>query len=164
MTTTHWVLVADSARARIFECDQTLDPLTERMDRIHPASRAKVSELVSGARGATAAGPGGSRSAYDRHSDPHRVEVERFAREMADLLREGLTARSYERLILIAPARFLGALRSEIDSEVARRVVAEVPRDFSMRPTHEMARLVGDAVRAQQDSGSGVVLETAPRS
>jgi protein required for attachment to host cells len=54
-----------------------------------------------------------------------------FARELADALERGRTDHRYERLILVAPSKFLGALHDQFDEPLRRCVIGEVHRDIS---------------------------------
>jgi len=142
----HWVLVADASRAQLFESDETLAELTPIEAHTHPESRLPASELVAGDRGATRAFAGGSHSRYERHSDPHQATVDVFARELADVLNAGRIAHRFESLIVVAPPAFLGALRSHIDVESTRCVVASIAHDWTSVPLHEISARVRAAM------------------
>jgi protein required for attachment to host cells len=142
----HWIVVADAAHARIFESDELMEKMTEIESRIHPESRLKIGELMSDGRGSTQARPGDARSAMDPQTDRHQVEVEKFAHELAKHLTEGSSRRAFDRLVLVAPPRFLGLLRAELTPELQRKVVAEIRRDWAQRPPHEIPSLVRAAM------------------
>ena len=140
----HWVLVANASRAQVFAADMLFATFESIEDRIHPSSRMRDQELVSSAPGRSYASPGGNHTAFDRHTDPHDVEVERFARELADLLDEGRKTERYERLVLVAPPKFLGLLRDAIDADTARTVVGSIARDWSASKPSAIAAHVRD--------------------
>jgi protein required for attachment to host cells len=144
----HWVVVANASRARVFAADLFFATFESIEDRIHPSSRMRDQQLVSSAPGRSYASPGGNHTAFDRHTDPHDVEVERFARELADLLDEARKAERYERLVLVAPPKFLGLLRETIDANTARTVIGSIARDWSASKPSAVAAHVRDIAAA----------------
>jgi protein required for attachment to host cells len=133
----HWIVVADASRARIVDAnDLRQEPrLVYELD--HAPGRARVQELVSSDRGRSRGGP---------DSDPHRVESRNFARKLAAVLQTGLRDRDYERIVLCAPAHFLGDLRRELSREVARCVVASLSHDWTGEPLHALPEVVRRAI------------------
>ena len=80
------------------------------------------------------------RSAYDA-TDQHRQAEERFARRAAGLLEQA--AREGEAdLVIVAPPRFLGTLRSMLSAAVRKRLRAEIDKDLVHRDTDAIARAV----------------------
>lgn len=146
MVATHWVLVADAAHAQVYESDLMFKELLPLEGWVHPASRVKAKELVAGDRGSTRQGPEGAKSAFERHTDPHRATVDVFARELAEAMRMGRVEHRYERLVLVAPPMFLGHLRQNLDDETSRSVVGAVSRDWFGVAADELAERVRTAV------------------
>lgn len=126
----HWVVVADEARARFLAGDALLDDLIEIKDLIHPEGRMAGRDLKSDRPGRFTTGVG-SRTAAEPHTDAETIEATRFAAEVAEVLRVAHNDGEYERLILVAPSRFLGRLRAALDPNVARAVVGEIAKDLS---------------------------------
>lgn len=141
----HWVMLADASRARILSSDEMLDGFDPVEDIVHPASRQRTSELMSDDRGRSQSGPGGAGTAFDAHTEAAQVEHQKFASELADRLLEGVNDRSFERLIIAAPPRFLGLLRDELSPRVSALVVKEINHDYVNVPTHQL----GDLLRGQ---------------
>ena len=56
--------------------------------------------------------------------------MQKFARQVAKALEDGLLKKAYERLILVAPSAFLGVLRSELGDRVRGRIAAVVDKDY----------------------------------
>ncbi|MCC6624750.1 MAG: host attachment protein [Deltaproteobacteria bacterium] len=149
----HWVLVADAARARTFAADLMLETLLPLEGRVHPQSRVKVKDLVESNRGAQSAG--GQHGRFERHTDPHDIEADRFARELAEMLTTARAERRFERLVLVAPPAFLGRLRAELDGPCGRSIVAEIAHDWTTLSTDELAPRVRQAVlQSQQPMGA----------
>ena len=137
----HWVVAADASRAQVFAANLLFESFETVEDRVHTKSRAKDQDLVASAPGHTQSSSGSHQSALDRHTEPHEVEVAAFARELGALLNEGRKAGHFERLVLVAPPRFLGHLRQHIDAETTRAVVGSV--------SHDWTRLDGPAIAAR---------------
>lgn len=142
----HWVVVADAGRAQVFASDLLLEELLPLEGLVHPASRAPAHEVVAGDRGATRNGGSGVKSRYERHTDPHRAAIDDFAREVAELLWAGRVAGRFERLVLVAPPQFLGALRSHLDQETGHKVVASIAHEWTKLPSSELAKRIRAAL------------------
>ena len=62
----------------------------------------------------------------------------RFAGELNDVLERGRVEHRYERLILVAPPRFLGALHNALGKQVSSCVVAQLDKDIVTLPATEI--------------------------
>jgi protein required for attachment to host cells len=78
-----------------------------------------------------------SRSAVEQ-TDWHRQAEERFAAQVANLLYRMAHADAFDALIVIAPPKVLGNLRATFHKEVTTRVLAEVAKDLTSVPTHDL--------------------------
>lgn len=85
-------------------------------------------------------GPG-QRSALEV-TDWHEFEETRFVREFAGRLNRAALRNRFERLILVAPPKVLGALRPALSPAVSERVAAEIPSDLTKHPVSEIERLI----------------------
>jgi protein required for attachment to host cells len=79
-------------------------------------------------------------------SDAHREEKRRFADELAELLNTAARMKSYDRLVLVAPAKTLGDLRQALDKEAASKVDGELSKDLTPIPDHELAEHLGEVI------------------
>lgn len=136
----HWVLIANAAAGSIFETDETFSSFSRVLTRANGHVHPETSEL--GPRGATRSGPGGQRSAFDRHTEPGDAERDRFARELAAEVEQGLGRGAYERLVIAAPPKLLGELRGHLSHRTAAHLVASVSHDFAHTPEHELPAAV----------------------
>ncbi|MCW5696244.1 MAG: host attachment protein [Bauldia sp.] len=135
-----WVLVGDGRKALI---------LRNEGDEVHP--NLKVESLFEQENPAThvqgADRPGrtndalGNRSAMEQ-TDWHRLEEDRFAKEVADRLYSLAHAGRFEALVVVAPPRTLGELRQTLHPEVTKRVVAEVDKDLTGHPVYEIEKVL----------------------
>ncbi len=130
----HWVVVGDGAGARVYESDALLEELT-LVDQLHLAH----GHVTHGDGSATAHLPGAAAGGPEpRHHDPRDTE-ERFARALAQLVNEGDNKRRFERVILVAPPRFLGDVRGELSGTASKRVVATLNHDWTKLPLRELS-------------------------
>jgi protein required for attachment to host cells len=132
----HWVVVADSSAATIYSSDELLQEFRELARLAHPDSRARAGALVSDDRGRTAAD--GRHSALEARTDLHRHQIDVFARELAVELCRGRADRAFERLVVVAPPRFLGLVRGHLDAATSEAVVASIAADLMHEPAHTL--------------------------
>jgi protein required for attachment to host cells len=67
-----------------------------------------------------------------------------FARELTEQLQVGANEDRFGQLILVAPPTMLGALRSHIGDALRGLVVAELAKDLTKIPTHELPEHLDD--------------------
>lgn len=125
-----YILVADSAHARLLERDVPGHKMKLVREAVNPFGRGKVSDRMSDAAGRTFDSNGlGARHAIEPSTDPKEVEREKYARYLATMLAG--TERSYDSLVLVAPPRFLGELREALPASVRGKVVGEVQKELT---------------------------------
>ncbi len=136
--TRSWIVVADGAQARILENNgpgKGLTPLpAEEMHSSHRPSR----DIDADRPGRTHDRMGPGRHAMEPPSDAHRDEKRRFADELAERLNAAALEQSYDRLILVAPAKTLGDLRQALNKAAAAKVSGELSKDLTPIPDHEL--------------------------
>jgi protein required for attachment to host cells len=76
------------------------------------------------------------------NTDWHRLEKERFAKELADRLYKYAHAGRFQHLVVVAPPQVLGNLRNDFHAEVKKRIVAEVHKTLTQHPVYEIERLL----------------------
>jgi protein required for attachment to host cells len=126
-----WVLVADSAQARLFLSYPGQEHWFELRTFNHPQSRAKSTELY------TAMPP------MEEGTLPKEREAEVFARQLCEYLDLNFSRANYERLILVAPPEFLGLLRSNMSKQVQRVVGESVTKDLVAMRKEELEARIG---------------------
>jgi protein required for attachment to host cells len=152
---TTWCLVCDASRAHLFRTRPPGRPYELIASFEHPESRARVGDLVTdangrkpvgGSRGVGVAGsrPGGfhGRPGVEPDTDPKEVEAQKFARDLAAALEKGLDAHAYDALVLVAPPRFLGALKATVSDQVAKRVERTIDKELASMDAREIERRV----------------------
>lgn len=141
-----WVLVADAGNARVLETEglgQALQPVSGmHWSQELPRSSELGHDRLP--RGHESVGPG--RHAVEPKSDPHRELKRTFAKDIAARLVAAAEAKSFERLIIVAPPVMLGDLRQELPRAVKDRTAAEIAKDLVAVPDHEIRKHLLDVV------------------
>jgi protein required for attachment to host cells len=137
-----WCLVADGARARILMNDgvgKGLQPAVNgEFSRALPPTRERPGR--SQQRGVA------GRHAFAPHADGHELEKEKFGREMARLLDQAAERSAFDRLVLVAPPRALGNLRSALGPKTRSLVHAEIDKDLTNLPVGALPAHLAEVV------------------
>lgn len=125
-----WILVADEGRARLFAGKTVDGELTELAGFAHPeahhpeaAARDRLPRVQQSASSA--------RHAIEPRITAEQKQAMEFAHLLADILNDGRVEHSYQRLVLIAPPRFLGTMRAALHPEVSKLVSATSNKDIT---------------------------------
>jgi protein required for attachment to host cells len=84
-------------------------------------------------------GDGTSKSAFEQ-TDWHQLAEDRFAIEIGSTLNRLAHENRFYHLVLVAPPKVLGIVRTHLDKDTASRVVGEVHKDLTSQPIAEIAR------------------------
>lgn len=129
-------MVADASRARLYLENDGATKLSLVEEFEHPESRAKNMDLTSDKPGrAFASGPTtAARSSMEPRTVPKEVEAEKFARELGHRIATLFDAHAFDDLVIAAPAKFMGLLRSALATHhdgVSKRVVAWHDKNYT---------------------------------
>ncbi len=141
-----WVMVGDGQKALFFrnEGDSTY-PNLEIVDVLHH-DNPRTGEQGSDRPGRTHSSVGAARSAM-QETNWHKLEKHRFAKDIANALYSAAHSGRYDKLVIAAPPMIMGDLRKAMHKEVSDKVVAEVSKDLTNLPPHEIEKiLAGHAV------------------
>lgn len=142
----NWLIVANAARARVLEETPRSGAYTHRADLVHTQSRQKGIDLGSDRPGhADFSGHGSGGSAYQPRTDVRDREHDRFAREVAAVLNEGIAAGQCAGLVLVASNPFLGHLKSHLSEQAHKAVLRTVPSDYTSCRDDELAQRLDQA-------------------
>lgn len=131
---TIWVVAADRARARIFECRGASGMLQEITDLVHPQSHRAAHVAGSDAPGRSYDRFGGARHAMAPRENKTMADIRDFAGQIAAHLAHACQEGRFDRLYLLVEPRVLGALRPALDAATQHRVIAEQPLDVAGMP------------------------------
>ena len=77
-------------------------------------------------------------------TDWHDLEEHRFAQRVATAMEHLVRERKVKALVVVAPPRTLADLRHAFHTDVKRRIIAEIDKDLTKHPAHEIEKhLVG---------------------
>ncbi len=144
---TTWVVVADGARAHIVANAGPGKGLTTVTERTSEASRKPTRDLGTDKPGRSFESADGARHAMEPRVDWHRFEKTQFARRIADVLDRAAEYRKFDSLVLVAPPRTLGVLRKALGANAQRKVTAELAKDLTHVPLHDLPNHLGALLR-----------------
>ena len=134
-----WALIADGSRARILENSGHEHVWANVDGMIFASGHSATFDLVSGELLPADGIAGSSRSTNAPQSDPHGEQKTRFARQLCNVLADGLERDAYEHLVIAAPPAMLGILRRVLSNKVRARIIGEFDHDLTKIPMAEMA-------------------------
>lgn len=143
---TTWILVADAARARVFQFRNNGRSLEPAWQLEHAGSHLPSRDIGSDRPGRTFDSAGEGRHAKEPPTDPARYEKERFAREIAQKLDDDRKHHNFDALIIVAPPQFLGDLRAALPAQLEDYVRKEVNKDLSKLKPAEILKHLKDTV------------------
>jgi len=147
LTNGTWVLIADGEKALFLENigddDYPVLDVVREEEQDNPPAR----EQGTSRPGRFHDGPNVQRSAV-QDTDWHKLEKERFAGHVADILYKLLHKGRFERIVLVAAPRTLGELRDELHQEVLHKVVGEVAKTLTNHPIDEIEKIVLEELHA----------------
>ncbi len=136
-----WVVVADGEKALFLRNEGDPDyphlQVVRQMHDDNPPTRDQGTDRP----GRMQDGRSPHRSAVEE-TDWHRIEKERFAKDIADSLYKMAHRGDFKRLAVVAPPMVLGELRKEFHKEVEDRVVAEVSKTLTNHTIDEMEKIL----------------------
>ncbi len=142
-----WIVVADGARARFFVSEGPGTGLEPALPQALVADNRPSADIASDRPGRTFDSVGAGRHAVQPSSDPHRHSQITFASEIAKTLDQRLKNRAFDQLVIIAAPRMLGDLRAALGENIRKLVFAEIDKDLTKLPVHELAGRVGKIIR-----------------
>ena len=125
-----WILVAESTHARLFEAKSLTKPLNEVHEFSFPEARLHERDIYSDRPGRVNDRMGEARHAMEG-PDIRNQQHHDFSRQIADYLDDGRQRNAFQRLILIAPPDFLGALRDHLGHEVEKRIERTIHKNLA---------------------------------
>jgi protein required for attachment to host cells len=136
-----WILVGDGEKALFFRNEGDADYPNLVTLEVLQHENPPTHEQGSDRPGRYNDGPQVQRSAVD-DTDWHELEKKRFASELATHLYQAAHRNEFDHLIVVAPPRVLGELRQSFHKEVQSRIVAEIDKELTKHPIHEIERIL----------------------
>jgi len=138
----NWLVVANASRARVLEESDRAGVYVHLTDLVHLQSRQKGTDLAGDrpghVPGTSAYGTGSS--AYDPRTNAREREHDRFAREVATAVNDGIAARRCVGLVLVASNPFLGHLKEHLSEQAKKAILRTVAADYTALNERELAQ------------------------
>jgi len=128
---TTWVVVASTARARVFELPKNHARATEIADFVNPEGRMADRDVLSDKPGRSFDSVGGQRHSLGKSVDPKQQQARRFAKKVVEFVQEGLRTNRFSDACVVAEPHFLGLLREQMGTALSRTIVEEVSKDLT---------------------------------
>lgn len=132
-----WVVVADGTRARLFNRHKNRT-LEEFDTLLSPAHRLHEGDLVTDREGRDYDGGTTGRHGMGTRNTAKDHEMTVFAKRLAGRLQEGRNAGELERLVLVAPPKFLGQIRAQLNPAVADLVALTIDKELTTLPVDKL--------------------------
>ena len=133
-----WIVVADSARARILSAVDPGSALKPVEQLVSPASRMHERDLTSDKPGRAFDSAGKGRHATSSSKSAKEQIAINFAREVADHLEKGRIDNQYQRLVMVADPKFLGLLMKSLSDPAQKLVSLKLDKDLSKLSEEEI--------------------------
>jgi protein required for attachment to host cells len=133
-----WIVVADSARARILSAVDPSSALRPVEQLVSPASRMHDRDLTSDKPGRALNSTGKGRHATSGSKTAKEQIAISFAREVADHLDKGRIDNQFERLVIVADPKFLGLLMKSLSGPSKKLVSLRIDKDLSKLSEKEL--------------------------
>lgn len=126
-----WILLADSSHARIYLNDGVGKGLEPVADGTFDEPILPTREISADKPGVSFSSAGEGRRSMQPATDPNRQAKLTFAKRLTVFLEQANNNREFDRLILVAPPRMLGDLRSAMSARIAGLVYGELNKDLT---------------------------------
>ncbi len=134
-----WVVVCDGAKALILENGGDIKFPNLKMIEVFEQKHLATHELGTDAPGRSMSSMGHGRSSVEQ-TDWHDQAEHTFLVQLAQHLDTALTAGKTKSMIVVAPPRALGMIRSAYSPALRAAVRAEVDKDFVKLPVHQIEK------------------------
>lgn len=143
-----WIALADGKRALVLKNDEPGGEPSLSVVSAEQIDNPPTRHIGTGAAGRNNDGRAGGvrKSAYD-NTDFHQLAEDRFAADFAKRLNKAAQANAFDKLLIAAPAKTLGELRSHYGSDLKKRLVGELDRDLTGLYVADIERHVADALK-----------------
>lgn len=135
------ILVTDGRKMLMLRNKGSGDRIELQTERHEMREDRKDREIKTDAPGLTGQSAGFGRPAMEE-PDYHQLDEERWAAETTNIINMRALAHEFEQLVVIAPPKTMGELRSHWHKEVEQRIVSEITKEMTDRPLPEIEALL----------------------
>lgn len=135
----HWVVVCNGAKALILANEGDAGLVNLAMRETFAAENLATAEQGTDRPGRVHQRFGPSRSAVEQ-TDWHDEAERAFLKELAGRLDKAVAEGAAGAIVLVAPPRAMGMLRTELSDRVGKAVSAEITKDYTGMPVSEIEK------------------------
>lgn len=139
MTNT-WIIVADSAHARIFQAPPGGKKIEEIKTLVNPRSRVHERAITTDKPGRSFDRMGPGRHAMSDNGDVKEHEAAKLCKTLADAIEVARANGQFECLILVAAPHFLGTLRKTLSPPAMRCVAKQIDKHMTDLEANDIQR------------------------
>ncbi len=136
-----WVLVGDGKKALFLNNEGDAELLNLRRisvrEQVNPATHLQGTDAPG--RGSA---PSGIRHGAMGETDWHQIEEDHFAATLAGEVNKAASENGFKEIVIVAPPKCLAEIRRDLSPDAKRRVVAEIPKDYTHHPIPEIEKLL----------------------
>ena len=137
-----WVLVADGRKALLLRnATDEIRPDLKVLKVIEQPDNPRTAEHGTDRPGRVVDSASGRRSAVEQ-TDWHDLAERDFAAGVTDEMERHRRDGDFSKLVVVAPARTLAELSQRFSKELHATVMAELDKDLTKHPVHEIERLL----------------------
>lgn len=142
---TIWIVIADSARARVFSAHRLHDQWKEVHDFCNTEARLLEKELVSDTKGRVFDSVGKGRHDMEpKHSAKQHIKSQ-FAATIAEYLNQQFGNGRFHRLVLAAPTRLLGQIERQLHQQCYDSLYQRHAKDLTKLPVDRLRQAIIEA-------------------
>ena len=141
-----WLLIADGGRARVLSNSGPGRGVVAVPGLVFSADLPLSHDIGADRPGRSFESSGKTRHAMEPHSDPHQQLKHTFVAGLVDMLEKNLEQGKFDRLVIAAPQSVLGMIRPAISDRLRDVIAAEVDKDLTKVPNHEVAARLADVI------------------
>ncbi len=135
------VLVADGRKMLFLRNEGDTEHPNLIVEQVREQESPASGDQATDRAGQASSSQGGARSSVEP-TDFHQIDEDRFAADVADLLKRRAMKQDFEHLVIVAPPRTLGELRKHYHKEVTDRLVGELDKDLTGHPIADIEALL----------------------
>ena len=133
-----WVTTANSNTCRIYHFDKHPAKLTLLKEISHPENKLKKAEFFTSDKPGRYQADPSAHGTYSQRTDPKEVEIDHFAREIAEELNRGRNAQEYKKLIIVTAPHMQGLIFQHLDKHVQELIVNDIQKDVMHLAQHDL--------------------------
>ena len=140
-----WFVIANKSNMTIYS--EPGDQKFHFIDRLtNDDGRVREGDLEADRAGRSDSSSGAGAHASDRSNHKHEEIARKWAAKISLRLNEGALKNDFEEMILVAEPHFLGILRDELPAPMMKKVIAQIPKEYTRGSDTEIREHVFEAL------------------